>query len=112
GVVDKKEAEAYTNKSTEDKRKFLESLKAVDSSEINFPETPYMNDKIEWFFTTEELARVIESMAYEPLLSINDALATQNDWEYVGFKGGSEPGVLNMTYFLKKNGSNDYYSVS
>jgi hypothetical protein len=24
-------------------------------------------------------------------------------WPYVGFKGGSEPGVLNMTYLLRRD---------
>jgi len=32
-------------------------------------------------------------------------------WQYVGFKGGSEPGVLNMTYLLQST-TGDWYALS
>lgn len=32
-------------------------------------------------------------------------------WQYVGFKGGSEPGVLNMTYLLQST-KGVWYAVS
>jgi hypothetical protein len=40
-------------------------------------------------------------MAVSP--SMSDA--KRADWSYIGFKGGSEPGVLNLTWLLQdKNG--------
>ncbi|MDJ0735571.1 MAG: serine hydrolase [Nostocaceae cyanobacterium] len=62
---------------------------------------------VEWFFTSEELCRLIEEVANLPLMSINPGIANPNDWEEVAFKGGSEPGVFNLTTWLKgKNGKN------
>lgn len=40
-------------------------------------------------------------------MGINPGLANPNDWEKIAFKGGSEPGVLNLTSWLQgKNGKN------
>ena len=59
----------------------------------------------EWFFTAQELCGLIEKVADLPLMSINPGVASAKDWERVAFKGGSEPGVLNLTTWLKaKNG--------
>ncbi|MCC5663928.1 class A beta-lactamase-related serine hydrolase [Nostoc sp. CHAB 5784] len=62
---------------------------------------------VEWFFTAEELCGLIEQVADLPLMSINPGVAQAKDWQRVAFKGGSEPGVLNMTTWLQgKNGKN------
>ena len=33
-------------------------------------------------------------------MSINPGLASPDDWQYVAFKGGAMPGVLNFTTLL------------
>jgi len=63
---------------------------------------------IEWFASPADLARLFARMrntadlrAFEILAispSATDAIKAQ--WRYVGFKGGSEPGVLNLTWLL------------
>lgn len=66
---------------------------------------------VEWFFTTEELCNLIDRVKDLPLMGINPGLAKAKDWQTVVYKGGSEPGVLNFTTWLKaKNGKT--YCVS
>ncbi|HEY9829912.1 MAG TPA: serine hydrolase [Stenomitos sp.] len=55
---------------------------------------------VEWFFTSQELCSLIENVADLPLMSINPGVASAKDWQRVAFKGGSEPGVLNLTTWL------------
>ncbi|MBK9433491.1 MAG: hypothetical protein IPN50_14205 [Sphingomonadales bacterium] len=40
-------------------------------------------------------------------MAINPGMgaAPRKDWKYIGYKGGSEPGVMSMSYLLRgKNG--------
>jgi hypothetical protein len=39
-----------------------------------------------------------------PFMSINPGVARRKDWSRVAYKGGSEPGVLNMTTWAEKDG--------
>ncbi|WP_216596339.1 serine hydrolase [Allocoleopsis franciscana] len=55
---------------------------------------------VEWFFTAQELCSLIEKVADLPLMSINPGVARAKDWQRLAFKGGSEPGVLNLTTWL------------
>lgn len=62
---------------------------------------------IEWFASGNDLARIYARLVDDPvalaILSIN--LGTDRShfaaWEYAGFKGGSEPGVLNFSWLLR-----------
>lgn len=66
---------------------------------------------VEWFFTTAELCDRMERVKDLPLMGINPGVANPADWAQVAFKGGSEPGVLNLTTWLQaKNGKR--YCVS
>ena len=64
---------------------------------------------IEWFASAEDIARVYARLSQDPvaleILSIN--LATDRShfagWDYAGYKGGSEPGVLNFSWLLRDN---------
>ncbi len=60
---------------------------------------------MEWFFTAEELCGLMKEVGDLPFMSINPGVADGKDWQRVAFKGGSEPGVLNLTTWLQgKNG--------
>lgn len=63
---------------------------------------------VEWFFTAQELCALISRVADLPLMSINPGVANAKDWERVAFKGGSEPGVLNLTTWLKARNGKSY----
>jgi hypothetical protein len=52
---------------------------------------------IEWFFTARELCRLLDQTAELPSVGINPGLANAKAWKSIAFKGGSEPGVLNLS---------------
>lgn len=52
---------------------------------------------VEWHYTVTELCELMERVAALPLMSINPGVATPSDFAHVAYKGGSEPGVLNLT---------------
>ena len=67
---------------------------------------------VEWLASPADLARLlsrITSVGDETtlgVLAINPAAApaVRSRWAYVGYKGGSEPGVLNLTWLLRDQG--------
>ena len=62
---------------------------------------------VEWFFSAEELCGMMTQLENLPLMNINPGLVDSEDWQKVAFKGGSEPGVLNLTSLVQgKNGKN------
>lgn len=75
---------------------------------------PLMIDKLEWFVSARDLCDTIFHLKESSLLKINPAygLVDKKDWETVGFKGGSEPGVLNYTWVFQSKGEKDFYCLS
>lgn len=71
-----------------------------------FVRDPLATD-VEWFLTTTELCRLIDQVRDLGAMQINPGLADKKDWKQVAFKGGSEPGVLNLTTAL--TGSNGHH---
>lgn len=67
---------------------------------------------VEWFYSAEELCGLMEEVADLPLMSINPGVANPNDWQRVAYKGGSEPGVLNLTTWLKGKNGKQYCVVA
>lgn len=71
--------------------------------------SPVAIDTLEWFASPEDLRALMRRltgpehetaraiMAASPSLSA----AARESWSYAGFKGGSEPGVLNVTWLLR-----------
>jgi beta-lactamase class A len=52
---------------------------------------------IEWFFSVRDLCGLMAQVASLPLMSINPGVADPSRFTRVSYKGGSEPGVLNLT---------------
>jgi len=52
---------------------------------------------VEWFFSVKELCTLMGDVASLPLTSISPGVADPDRWAHVSYKGGSEPGVLNLT---------------
>lgn len=74
---------------------------------------PLHIDTIEWFASTNELSQALaflKEMAERPglepiseLLSINPGIQFDPAvWSWTGFKGGSEPGVMNLSWILER----------
>ncbi|MBW4516770.1 MAG: serine hydrolase [Timaviella obliquedivisa GSE-PSE-MK23-08B] len=57
---------------------------------------------VEWFFSPRELCELMQKVADLPLMSVNPGggLVNPAHWQRVSFKGGSEPGVINLTTSL------------
>lgn len=66
--------------------------------------------RIEWFASAADLCRAMDWFRRKGdesalgVMGVNRGLSIRKDvWPYCGFKGGSEPGVLNMTWLLKRD---------
>lgn len=70
---------------------------------------PKLVEQIEWFASMEDERKLLRALVAldDPvlfdILAVSPQLSeTQRaGWAYAGFKGGSEPGVLNLTWLLK-----------
>lgn len=66
-------------------------------------------DSIEWFASPRNLARAIavlvaRSETVRSILAINPGIQLDpKTWSYAGYKGGSEPGVLSLTWYLVRH---------
>ena len=71
-------------------------------------------DQLEWFASSQDLCRTMAALwtrAQDPkagplldVLSNNPGLPLDKAiWPYIGYKGGSEPGVFNMTFLLRRD---------
>jgi hypothetical protein len=71
---------------------------------------------IEWFASPADLAKLFAHMrrTADPkvfdIMAINPSAtpAIKQNWRYIGFKGGSEPGVLNLTWLLTDKQGRDW----
>jgi hypothetical protein len=71
---------------------------------------------IEWFASPADLAKLFAHMrrTADPkvfeIMAINPSAtpAIKANWDYIGYKGGSEPGVINLTWLLTDNQGHDW----
>lgn len=74
----------------------------------------YPNDvralDVEWLFSTAKLCDLMAKVHDLPLTGINPGVAHRSTWDKVAYKGGSEPGVINMTTWVQKGAKS--YCVS
>jgi hypothetical protein len=118
-------ATAYLALDAKGRRAFLADTIAKVKSEDAKPfqdGKPAYVDKIEWFASATDMCRVMNWLRQQTegdktarqILAINPGtglIIARDKWQYVGFKGGSEPGVLNMTYLLQST-KGDWYALS
>lgn len=73
-----------------------------------FDGTPRASESVEWFASPADMARTLDwirrhgDRASQQILAINPGIApaTARTFAYVGYKGGSEPGVIAMNLLL------------
>lgn len=107
----------YLARKVEGRRAYLERVLAKDRRKTFGGldrATPTAIDRAEWFASAADLCRAMDwlrtrtaSSGAAPIrgsLSINRGglVFREAKWRYVGYKGGSEPGVLNLTYLLER----------
>jgi len=64
---------------------------------------------IEWYFTSYEIAEIMAEVKDLELMSINPGIASKTNWERVAYKGGSEPGVFNLSTWLQAEDGTEYF---
>ncbi len=110
------EVEAYLKSSPAKRRTYLDKTLAGKQPTLDGVDqwTGARNiDRLEWFASSEDLCRVMATLharSSKPklgplldVLSINPGLPIdKTQWPYIGFKGGSEPGVINLTWLLRR----------
>lgn len=111
------ERDAYIKMTEAKRRDYLDKtlatkLPALDKA--NDWKTARVIDKIEWFASGNDLCNAMSALwqrgqnpkgkALLDVLSKNPGLPIDKAaFPYIGFKGGSEPGVISMTYLLKRS---------
>ena len=56
-----------------------------------------VSPRVEWFFSARDLCGLMGQVQHVPQMSVNPGVANPADWTHVAYKGGSEPGALNLT---------------
>jgi len=110
--IDSQLSERYLNSGLAEKRESLAELSERDLKNINVVDKPVLIEDLEWYFSTEELAELIYQLKDAPEIKINPGLVDKNEYYLAGYKGGSEPGVLQFTHLLQKTEADAIYAVS
>lgn len=84
-----------------------------------FDGKPLRIDTIEWFASPRDMARTLNWLRLHgdettrAILAVNHGTdpATANDFAYIGFKGGSEPGVITLNYLIRTR-AGDWFAVT
>jgi Beta-lactamase enzyme family len=120
-----KAADEYLALDVTGRRRFLmekiANVKREDTKPYADGKPSYI-DRIEWFASVTDLCHAMNWLRRQTdvgaaapvrdILSINAGLNVSRErWRYIGFKGGSEPGVLNLTYLLQST-KGQWYAMS
>lgn len=98
-----------------------ESASRLTAGEVDVgsvAEIPTAIDSIEWFASPNDMIALLDWLRVHggealPILSVNPGIAPADAkrWRYLGYKGGSEPGVMAMNFLAQaKNGG--WYAIS
>lgn len=102
----------YIEGDLETKREIIDTIEGLQINAQDLSSEPTLIKEIEWFFSTKELAKTVYELRDAEELQINSGLANKNNWFKVGYKGGSEAGVLQYTHLLQKRQDGPIYVVS
>lgn len=102
----------YIEGNIETKEDVLSEIKNEDVVISDISDEVSFINYIEWFFSTKELCQTIYDLKDTQELRLNPGLVSKNNWYFAGYKGGSEPGVLQYTHILQKEVDAPIYAVS
>ncbi|MEQ1550182.1 serine hydrolase [Sphingorhabdus sp.] len=93
------------------------SYSAIDMSHLG--SGPVAIDSVEWFASPADTALLLNnlrrsnSQTTRDIMAVNSGIgpAAAGKWRYLGYKGGSEPGVISMS-FLTQSKAGDWYAIS
>jgi hypothetical protein len=80
---------------------------------------PNAIETIEWFASPKDTAlllnnlRRLDNQTARDIMAVNSGIgpAAAAKWRYLGYKGGSEPGVISMS-FLAQSKAGQWYAIS
>ncbi len=114
----------YLAGNTAARRAFIQSMKPPATTDALLAaastSAPKMIDKVEWFASAADLCRALAWFQADDktrkvarqVLSINPGIPLSTArWPYIGFKGGSEPGLMSLNFLLRSQ-NNQWYTVS
>lgn len=93
------------------------SYGAIDMSQLG--SGPVAIDSVEWSASPQDTALLLNSLrrtnsqTARDIMAVNSGIgpAAAGKWRYLGYKGGSEPGVISMS-FLTQSKAGDWYAIS
>lgn len=88
----------------------------ADAKAVMMSGAPQSIDTVEWFATPRQMANMLGWFAQKAnpearaILAVNPGLpdAARRGWSYIGFKGGSETGVIAANYLLTDKDGRSY----
>jgi beta-lactamase class A len=112
----------YERTSARDKRDLLRLNAArlrADTIDVGtVATTPTAIDTIEWFASPNQMIHLLDQLRRQggdalPILAVNPGIAPGDAarWAYLGYKGGSEPGVIAMN-FVGRTKDGQYYALA
>lgn len=116
-------ARLYGKSDPAERREILHHIRDTFTlADVSLSGSPVLADSVEWFASTAEIVRALDwfrsssatprgAMALD-ILEINPGLQLdRTKWKRICYKGGSETGVINMS-FLLQDASDTWYAVS
>jgi beta-lactamase class A len=115
--------ERFLKASEAEQRDLLDSkaaaltLDKIDNAQLS--KGPASIDTIEWFASPNDLLWLMNHIRAQQnddmmaIMGINPGIspAAAKKWRYVGYKGGSEPGVISMSYLLQSQSGKWYVAT-
>ena len=104
---------AFIGANEAERRRLLESrYSTIDPDRIDpsiFAGAPLQIENLEWFASPTDLVRTMDWLRREgdetarQILAISPGVpaALKAEVDYIGYKGGSEPGVINLTWLIR-----------
>lgn len=109
------QAHAYARADVAERHAILDHVRDTFSlADMSLSSSPVLPDSVEWFASTAEVVRALdwfriasttqEGKTALDILEINPGLQLdRTKWKRICYKGGSEPGLINMSYLLQNN---------
>lgn len=119
-AIDPGATQNYIQQNEGGRLNLLKSLTQIPRSQVGTNgvefDKPTLINELEWFATTPENCEAMfwlanqNSTQVRSILSKNvpnlDLTSPNSHWAYAGYKGGSEPGVISMTFLLESKKGN------
>ncbi len=105
-------------------RRLIESnqnrLTLANVDGVSFTDGPRFIDSLEWFASPNDIARLMVDLRTRQSKTLLEAMAINNgvgpvaaaDWSYLGYKGGSENGVLSMSLLGQRKTDGKWFVVT